>query len=153
MKYKVLLLLLLFLQGSLYVCCWCNGYSCWRKSALTSKQLDWKSPSIGQGPGILWDCLLKGHRKTLKEVWRREAFTDQTSDCSARLGKSWTLEPGYENFQVILERVFIAMSDCEPGQRVQGQNLSLIAKEKLSEDTTIQALVFPSWVHWKSVIS
>ena len=39
-----------------------------------------------------------------------------------------------ESFQGILERVYIALKDCEPGQELQGQNLSLTAKEKLSED-------------------
>ena len=39
-----------------------------------------------------------------------------------------------ENFQGILERVYITLKDCGPGQEPQGHNLSLTAKEKLSED-------------------
>ena len=39
-----------------------------------------------------------------------------------------------EDFQGILERVSIALKDCGPGQERQGHNLSLTAKEKLSED-------------------
>ena len=39
-----------------------------------------------------------------------------------------------EDFQGILERVSIAQKDCGPGQELQGHNLSLTAKEKLSED-------------------
>ena len=47
-----------------------------------------------------------------------------------------------ENFQGILERVYIALKDCGPGQELQGHNLSLTAKEKLSEDN-LQA-----YKHW-----
>lgn len=47
-----------------------------------------------------------------------------------------------ENFQGILERVYIALKDCGPGQELQGHNLSLTAKEKLSEDD-VQA-----YKHW-----
>ena len=39
-----------------------------------------------------------------------------------------------EDFQGILERVSIALKDCGPRQELQGHNLSLTAKEKLSED-------------------
>ena len=39
-----------------------------------------------------------------------------------------------ENFQGILGRVYIALKDCGPGQELQEHNLSLTAKEKLSED-------------------
>ena len=47
-----------------------------------------------------------------------------------------------ENFQGILERASIALKDCGPGQELQGHNLSLTAKEKLSEDD-VQA-----YKHW-----
>ena len=47
-----------------------------------------------------------------------------------------------ESFQGILERVYIALKDCEPGQELQGQNLSLTAKEKLSEDE------MQAYKHW-----
>lgn len=47
-----------------------------------------------------------------------------------------------ENFQGILERVCIALKDCGPGQELQGHNLSLTAKEKVSEDD-VQA-----YKHW-----
>ena len=47
-----------------------------------------------------------------------------------------------EAFQGILERVSIALKDCGPGQELQGHNLSLTAKEKLSEDD-VQA-----YKHW-----
>jgi len=47
-----------------------------------------------------------------------------------------------ENFRGILERVFIALKDCGQGQELQGHNLSLTAKEKLSKDD-IQA-----YKHW-----
>ena len=33
-----------------------------------------------------------------------------------------------ENFQGILERVYIALKDCEPGQELQGHKLSLTEK-------------------------
>lgn len=39
-----------------------------------------------------------------------------------------------EEFQAILERVMIALKDSGPGRELQGQNLSLTAKEKLSEE-------------------
>jgi len=39
-----------------------------------------------------------------------------------------------ENFQGILERLSLAMKDCRPGQELQRHNLSLTAKQKLSED-------------------
>ena len=39
-----------------------------------------------------------------------------------------------EEFQAILERVMIALQDSGPGRELQGQNLSLTAKEKLSEE-------------------
>ena len=41
-----------------------------------------------------------------------------------------------------LERVYIALKDCGPGQELQGHNLSLTAKEKVSEDD-VQA-----YKHW-----
>ena len=47
-----------------------------------------------------------------------------------------------ENFQGILERVWIALKDCGPGQELQGHNLNLTAKEKLSEGD-VQA-----YKHW-----
>ena len=47
-----------------------------------------------------------------------------------------------ESFRGILERVYIALKDCGPGQEVQGDNLSLTAKENLSEDD-VQA-----YKHW-----
>ena len=47
-----------------------------------------------------------------------------------------------EDFQGILERVSIALKDCGPGQELQGHNLSLTAKEKLSKDD-VQA-----YKHW-----
>ena len=47
-----------------------------------------------------------------------------------------------ENFQGILERVWIALKDCGPGQELQGHNLNLTAKEKLSEED-VQA-----YKHW-----
>ena len=47
-----------------------------------------------------------------------------------------------ENFQGILERVWIALKDCSPGQELQGHNLNLTAKEKLSEED-VQA-----YKHW-----
>ena len=47
-----------------------------------------------------------------------------------------------ENFQGILERVWIALKDCGPGQKLQGHNLNLTAKEKLSEED-VQA-----YKHW-----
>ena len=46
-----------------------------------------------------------------------------------------------ENFQGML--VYIALKDCGPGQELQGHNLSLTAKEKLSEDD-VQACK-----HWR----
>ena len=39
--------------------------------------------------------------------------------------------------------VYIALKDCGPGQELQGHNLSLTAKEKLSEDD-VQA-----YKHWR----
>ena len=42
----------------------------------------------------------------------------------------------------ILERVWIALKDCGPGQKLQGHNLNLTAKEKLSEED-VQA-----YKHW-----
>ena len=39
-----------------------------------------------------------------------------------------------EGFQAVLERVMIAFQDSGPGRELQGQNLSLAAKEKLSEE-------------------
>ena len=39
-----------------------------------------------------------------------------------------------EEFQAILERVMIALQDSGPGRELQGRNLSLTAKEKLSEE-------------------
>ena len=39
-----------------------------------------------------------------------------------------------EAFQGILERVWIALKDCGPGQELQGHNLNLTAIEKLSEE-------------------
>jgi len=47
-----------------------------------------------------------------------------------------------ENFQGILERLFLAMKDSGPGQELQGHNLSLTAKEKLSEDDV------QTYKHW-----
>ena len=47
-----------------------------------------------------------------------------------------------ENFQGKLERVWIALKDCGPGQELQGHNLNLTAKEKLSEED-VQA-----YKHW-----
>ena len=47
-----------------------------------------------------------------------------------------------ENFQGILERVWIALKDCGPGQELQGHNLNLTAKEKLWEED-VQA-----YKHW-----
>ena len=47
-----------------------------------------------------------------------------------------------ENFQGILERVFIALKVCGPGQELQAHNVSLTVKEKLSEDD-VQA-----YKHW-----
>lgn len=47
-----------------------------------------------------------------------------------------------EEFQAILERVMVARLDCGPGQELQGQSLSLTAKEKLSEED-VQA-----YKHW-----
>ena len=47
-----------------------------------------------------------------------------------------------ENFQGILGRVWIALKDCGPGQELQGHNLNLTAKEKLSEED-VQA-----YKHW-----
>ena len=47
-----------------------------------------------------------------------------------------------ENSPGILERVFIALKDCGPGQELQGHNLSLTAKEKLSEDDV------QTYQHW-----
>ena len=47
-----------------------------------------------------------------------------------------------EKFQGILERVWIALKDCRPGQELQGHNLNLTAKEKLSEED-VQA-----YKHW-----
>ena len=47
-----------------------------------------------------------------------------------------------ENFQGILERLSLAMKDCRPGQELQRHNLSLTAKQKLSEDD-VQA-----YKHW-----
>ncbi|XP_078355671.1 uncharacterized protein LOC144640376 [Oculina patagonica] len=47
-----------------------------------------------------------------------------------------------ENFQGVLERVLIALKDCGPGQELQGHNLTLTAKEKLSEED-VQA-----YKHW-----
>ena len=47
-----------------------------------------------------------------------------------------------ENFQGILERVWIALKDCGLGQELQGHNLNLTAKEKLSEED-VQA-----YKHW-----
>ena len=61
-------------------------------------------------------------------------LTAETPDCSAWLAKSsMPKSRGYENFQGILERVWIALKDCGPGQELQGHILSLTAKEKLSE--------------------
>ena len=39
-----------------------------------------------------------------------------------------------ENFQGILERIFIVLQECGPGQELQKRNPSLTAKEKLSDD-------------------
>ena len=47
-----------------------------------------------------------------------------------------------ESFQGVLERVWIALKDCGPGQELQGHNLNLTAKEKLSEED-VQA-----YKHW-----
>lgn len=47
-----------------------------------------------------------------------------------------------ENFQGILGRVWIALKDCGRGQELQGHNLNLTAKEKLSEED-VQA-----YKHW-----
>ncbi len=47
-----------------------------------------------------------------------------------------------ENFQSVLERVLIALKDCGPGQELQWHNLTLTAKEKLSEED-VQA-----YNHW-----
>ena len=42
----------------------------------------------------------------------------------------------------VLERVLIALKDCGPGQELQGHNLNLTGKEKLSEED-VQA-----YKHW-----
>lgn len=47
-----------------------------------------------------------------------------------------------ENFQRVLERVLIALKNCRPGQELQGHNVNLTAKEKLSEED-VQA-----YKHW-----
>ena len=39
-----------------------------------------------------------------------------------------------ENFQGILERIFIVLKECGPGQELQKRNPSFTAKEKLSDD-------------------
>ena len=52
-----------------------------------------------------------------------------------------------ENFQGILERVWIALKDCGPGQELQGHNPNLTAKEKLSEKD------MQAYKHWVIVHS
>ena len=47
-----------------------------------------------------------------------------------------------ETFQSILERVWIALKDCGPGQELQEHNLNLTAKEKLSEEDVL------AYKHW-----
>ena len=39
-----------------------------------------------------------------------------------------------KEFQAVLERVMIALQDCGPDRELQGQNLNLAAKKKLSEE-------------------
>lgn len=39
-----------------------------------------------------------------------------------------------EEFQPVLERVIIALQDSGPGRKLQGQNLNLTAKKKLSKE-------------------
>ena len=56
--------------------------------------------------------------------------------------KHLTARRGWRNFQGILERVWVALKDCGPGQEFQGHNLNLTAKEKLSEED-VQA-----YKHW-----
>lgn len=47
-----------------------------------------------------------------------------------------------EELQAILERVMIALQEGGPGRELQGRNLNLTAKEKLSEED------FQSHKHW-----
>lgn len=47
-----------------------------------------------------------------------------------------------EEFQAVLERVFIALKDCGPGKELQGQNLNLTVKEKLFREDVL------AYKHW-----
>ena len=64
-----------------------------------------------------------------------------TALCSWQKVQSQNLED-MENFQGVLERVLIALKDCGLGQELQGRNLHLTVREKLSEED-VQA-----YKHW-----
>lgn len=84
-----------------------------REDVTFAEQLDRKSPDISERPWVLSKCVRKSKIQTGENAWGRRTFTNKASDCSTWLEKGLTPSTGKtEEFQVLLERVMVALQDC-----------------------------------------